>query len=81
MHDEPVPGAELKAVEINVMIQPGGKHETSVLIRAIGRQRIFHWNGQNLIGLAALPAIDELRRRRFQFRIAFGRARFGPIPD
>ena len=64
MHDAPVLRAELGAVEIHVMIQAGGQNEAAILIGAIGRQRIFHRDGQHLIRLAALPSIGELGRLR-----------------
>ena len=81
MHDAAILRTKFGAVQIHVVIQPGGKHEASILIRAIRRQRVFHRNGQHLIGLAGLPSVRELRRRRLRGGISFGSARFGPIFD
>src|ERR1700684_3446107 len=57
MHNTPVFRAEFRTIEIHVVIQASWKHEASILIWAIRRQRIFHWNCEHLIRLAALPSI------------------------
>ena len=81
MHNAPVAGTKFNAVQIYIVIQAGWQHEASILIRPIGRQRIFHRDGQHLIRLAALPTVGELRRLRFGVRVALRRTGFRPFLD
>ena len=79
VNDAPIAGSNFYSANIPVGRQMQRNHKTPRHVLAFGGNGIRLGHLKDHVGLAQLPAVRELRRRRQVGRIAFGRSVRGPL--
>ncbi len=81
MNDQAIAWARLGHLHVLVFGEVGRNLEVLILIRSGGFERELFGHGEDHIGFADAPAINELRRRWQVFRIPFLSATINPRGD